>query len=149
MKDIQVVAVQTEDDIFNSLSSCAPSLYNQSVNSEEALRKLSSKYSKFGACYSVTIGGCMAGFVSCYVNDIQNHIAFLSIIVISKAYQGLGLGTLLLDIVFTVCKQNAMRGLRLEVDKNNSNAIRFYNNRGFVKEKDDATAGTLILFKDL
>lgn len=148
MKEIQVIEINKEDEIFNSLSLCSSALFNQDINNEETLKKLSHKYAENGVCYVVSVGGVVSGFVACYVNDRETFKGFLSIIVIKKEYQGLGLGALLLDVVFATCKQETIRELLLEVDSNNDLAIKFYKRRGFII-KESKSPNTIILSKPL
>ena len=55
-------------------------------------------------------------------------------IIISNKYQGLGLGTELLNYIQSDCKNEKMEYLRLEVDLKNANAIRFYTRNSFLEE---------------
>lgn len=148
MNDIEVLSLNREEDIFSTLSTCADSLHNQNVNNEETIKSLSSKYYTYGLCFGIKVRKEVAGFVSCYVNDTKNRRGFLSIIVVKKEYQGLGLGALLLDIVLTSCKLNNIDELVLEVEANNTEATRFYYSRGFEmnQTKED---GVLVLKKEL
>lgn len=148
MNDIQIRAIHSETDIFNSLSSCANSFFNQRVNNSDTLRNLSKKFSNHGVCHTINVGEGIAGFVSCYVNDTITQKGFLSIIVVKKEFQGFGFGTLLLDIVLSSCKIFGMKQLRLEVDPNNTSAINFYHKRGFLKDESNAH-GIINLYKQI
>jgi ribosomal protein S18 acetylase RimI-like enzyme len=141
MNSILVNKIYLEDDISSAMSSCSDSLFNQSINNPDVLKKLSKKYAENGLCYVVYLGKEISGFVSCYVNDYNTKKGFLSIIVVKQKFQGLGIGSLLLDVVLTSCKLEGMEELLLEVDKDNESAIMFYNQRGFsVKQKQSPTS---------
>lgn len=146
MNDIEINRIKSVREIHNSLLICSDSLFNQDINNEESLCKLSRKYAEFGVCFNICIESTIAAFVACYVNDSINKVGFLSIIVVRKGFQGLGLGSLLLDLVITMCKNNSITELRLEVDTVNTKAIQFYQKRGF-QQKNNKANGMLTLFK--
>lgn len=148
MNEIQLKALNTEIDIYDSLKSCADSLFNQRINNDETLMELSKKYAKYGRCYVVTIDDVTAGFVASYINDMVSLRAFLSILVVSNQYHGLGLGSLLLDVVLTSCKIFRMKELFLEVDANNEIAISLYEKRGFII-KDKTKPNSIIMCKNI
>ena len=74
-----------------------------------------------------------AGFVGFYANDSTGKTAFLSTIVVDQAYQGLGIGRLLVQECLKVSTERGMKKCRLEVDKRNQRAIRFYERLGFAR----------------
>jgi len=148
MDEILLKTIHLEGEINNALSSCSDSLFNQDINNEETIKKLSGKFAKKGVCYVVCVGNIISGFVAFYVNDYKTYKGYLSIIVVKKDYQGLGFGALLLDVVLSTCKKKGMRELLLEVDSNNDSAILFYNKRGFIIN-ESKTPNTLVLSKQI
>jgi len=143
MNDIILKPLNSEKDIYASLKLCADSLFNQSINNEESLIGLSKKYAKYGRCFVVVMDEDVTGFVAFYINDKESLRAFLSIIVVRNCYHGLGLGSLLFDVVLSSCKLSGMKELWLEVDAGNAIAISFYKQRGF--KKSECTSSDSIL----
>lgn len=83
--------------------------------------------------------GNLIGFISYYNNDSTKRNAFLTMILISKDFQGKGIGKLLLDFSIQDLKNSGFEFYTLEVSQNNANAISLYKSYGFVKkiEKED------------
>ncbi len=61
---------------------------------------------------------------------------YISNIATYPSFRGMGLGTKLLTFSEDVAKNRKMKRLVLEVEKENENAIKVYENFGFKKEKD-------------
>ncbi|HQJ56263.1 MAG TPA: GNAT family N-acetyltransferase [Caldisericia bacterium] len=61
---------------------------------------------------------------------------YISNIATYPSFRGMGLGTKLLTFSEDVAKNRKMKRLVLEVEKENKNAIKVYENFGFKKEKD-------------
>lgn len=76
------------------------------------------------------------GFCAFYANDIVSKTAFITLIATNKDFQNIGLGKLILQKVCEISSQVGMNKIRLEVNNNNVNAIRFYAHNGFNYEKD-------------
>ena len=126
--------IQDSHEIYSALSSLGDCLYNQEVNTPVTLQMLSDKFAKYGTVLIVRVREDTVGFCSFYTNDKTSFIAFLSMIVVKKDYQGHGIGNDLLDATIKKCKENGMQYVRLEVDNTNLRAISFYMHRGFVFE---------------
>ena len=129
---VKTESVQSLENIITALESCADDFYNGTVDKTVLAKKLS----QYGVFKKATIDGEIAGFIGYYANDLESGMAYLSTIVISKNYQGRGIGTLLLRECLDDCRNRGMITCRLEVDKNNTSAITFYKRFGFVKEKE-------------
>lgn len=71
------------------------------------------------------------GFAVFYANNHQTREAFLSMIAVKQKYRKDGIGSRLLMFVEKKSYQAGMRFLRLEVKKENSGAIIFYEKKGF------------------
>lgn len=89
------------------------------------------------------------GVAAFYANDHRDHVAFLSLLAVKEKYRGLGFGSTLLDEVTTVSMRCGMRKLRLEVRKENKNAINFYLEHGFTEERgySDCCATSTFMIK--
>ena len=69
--------------------------------------------------------GKIIGLSAIYANDSINHIGYISLIGIKKEYQNRGLGKELLQETLSFMKEKGMKECRLEVDKENLNALSF------------------------
>ena len=133
MKRMNVVKVESCQEIEKVLQSCRSDFFNQSLNNAEKIKELSEKFSKFGRVLAAYDGETTAGFIAYYVNN-ETKTAYISMIIIQKAHQGQGIGSVLLDAMLADSKNAAQQKVRLEVAKINEKAIGFYQKKGFVLE---------------
>jgi len=80
-------------------------------------------------CHEVA-GECL-GFVFFYCNAPETGTSYITLLGVDPAARRRGVGTALVNYVLEVAGQRAFRWCRLEVDKDNSAAIRFYQRLGF------------------
>lgn len=104
----------------------------QRENSEEIIDRIC----RFAYFFSVFDGSDSIGYIAFYANDKETNTGYISMIGVIDTYHGKGAGSLLLNKCIEISKSNGMCFLRLEVDKDNSNAIGFYKHEGFRYEKD-------------
>lgn len=76
------------------------------------------------------------GYNAFYCNNSETKIAYISLIAVDKTKQNKHVGKALLKSCEDICINNGMRYLDLEVRKNNTNAIRFYENNKFYMTKE-------------
>lgn len=124
--------VTEKGEIYEILKSFAPFFYDQSVNREESICRLSEKFSEF-AKFAVLKDSKneLYGFYALYCNDVITKTGYLSMIIVREKYQGYGLGRMLLQSAIEQCKINKMSLIKLEVDKTNLKALSFYKKMGF------------------
>lgn len=79
------------------------------------------------------------GFVSCYANDVEKRVAFVTSIGVDAAYHGRGIGQRLLQQAERIARANDMRCIRLEVDRTNRRAVRFYQKQGYSEVETPAS----------
>lgn len=103
------------------------------TNGEQQIMQLAKKLEQFGIVIAAEIGGAIIGFAAFYANDQIDRIAYLTLIAVNESVRGQHIGTILLDSVVELCITNGMKTLLLEVRKNNSGAIPFYEKLGFEK----------------
>ncbi len=82
------------------------------------------------------VNGNLKGVISYYNNDEAKEHSFLTLILISKDFQGKGLGKLLLQMSINDLKNKGFAYYSLEVLKSNEKAIRLYANNGFQNKQD-------------
>lgn len=73
-----------------------------------------------------------AAYCAFYANDADSLTAFISLIAVKPEYQHLHIGQRLLTYCLEIAVDRGMHFCALEVKKNNSSAIRFYEKNGFV-----------------
>ncbi len=78
----------------------------------------------------------LVGLIAFYANDKEANSAFISFIGIHQEYRNLGLGKILLDSSISYLKRMNFKFYGLEVISENSNAINFYLQQGFVHEEN-------------
>lgn len=98
------------------------------------LDALSAKYTQSATVLAAFLDGIAAGFVSFYMNDTINKIAYISMVVVKKRFRHQGIATMLMKDVIQECIINHFNVIRLEVNNSNQKAINMYIGLGFVFE---------------
>lgn len=90
--------------------------------------------SKISASADVIIAYCdsIVGYCAMYANDYKSREAYITLIAVKKEWQKQYIGKLLLDSSLSLARDKGMKKIRLEVNNDNDNAIRFYQNNSFV-----------------
>lgn len=120
------------------------SLFNKPFNVEEYAKKLIDK----GINIIFVEDGKDAGLVSFYANDSNTHIGYIAIIGVLADYKGKGLAQTLMDVCLSQCVDAGMEQVKLEVAKDNSRAIAFYEHYDF-SYLQDATGYSMVMIKKL
>lgn len=89
------------------------------------------KLQQYALTYKILEGNREVGFFSFYANDPGKRNAYLSLIAMKKDCRGRGIGSKALKFICSECEQRGFQILKLEVDKENEAAIRFYKANGF------------------
>lgn len=76
------------------------------------------------------------GFIAFYANNYDEKIAYLTQGLVIKDYQKCNIGKKLFKACEVVCKKEGFKYLKLEVNKDNINAIGFHSHYGFVKKEE-------------
>lgn len=134
---IQIIKKENKDCISEIIRICKKDMFSE--RSDDFLDSLAEKFSKSACFLAAYSDEKLAGYVAFYCNDTVSKTAFISIIVVKKCFQRIGLGSTLIDEAISTSKKNGMKRIRLEVDKNNEKAIAFYKKKGFKIESDTET----------
>lgn len=121
-----------------------PSLIEKIPNIDEYASKLFYKAEVYVSFTEPKI----LGLIAFYANDKKSKISYISQIAVQIYAQNMHIGKQLLDICFQVSKRNKMHKVKLEVNKNNKNAIRFYKKNGF-EFCDEASIESFYMIKNL
>lgn len=74
------------------------------------------------------------GYTAMYANDLENKIAYITLIAVRQDFQKNGVGKSLLNWCENTAYKKGMKILRLEVNKKNKKARTFYEKNGFEYE---------------
>lgn len=131
---IQTERLTDESSIRHVMTICREDFFDHSVAVEQRIRELAAKYASHAVFLQAKVDDETAGFISFYANDNVTLTAFLSMIVVRKAFQGKKIGSRFLRDATSILRQRGFSALRLEVRKDNTSAIRFYIRKGFTRE---------------
>jgi len=98
---------------------------------------------KDGICWVIEIeDGVIAGFLSCFGQRLLHHIDWvfeIQELIISRAYQGKGLGRILLEKLVATLKEKNVFSLEVTTNKKRINAQEFYKSVGFLNSHEKFT----------
>lgn len=107
------------------------------LDSRVDLVSYSQKLSRAAVNFFFRMSELDAAHAAVYTNRIDSGVAFLSSIAVDRQFRDSGVARELLKNVIAECRERRFRTLELEVGKNNSGAIRFYEGFGFRAQKLD------------
>lgn len=133
---IQFKRLTNENDIMHSLFSFLdvfPGLKLRIDSLENYIKKLSTN--------AIVIEGRLENesiaFAAIYNNDKYSLTGYIALIGVKKEFRGKAYGMKLLNYCLEQMKHSGMKQVKLEVDDDNTCAIRFYQQNGFtISEKD-------------
>ena len=128
---MEYIRAAGKDSVYNLLlefSEVFPHLEEKITNMDEYAEKLS----EFACVYTAKKDDDNVGVLVFYANDMKTKNAYISLIGVKKDYEGMGFGKELLTFCEQISQKNGMCILKLEVDEDNTRAIRFYEKNGFV-----------------
>lgn len=131
MEKVVIEEIYDSKDTFDILSEFSDRLVSLQKG-KEYIEKMSLKFSEYATVLALYQDDDIAAFSAFYRNDHETKKAFLSMIAVSKKYEGKGYGKKMLNEIEHICIKSGMTELVLEVNKNNFHALRFYENNGFV-----------------
>jgi ribosomal protein S18 acetylase RimI-like enzyme len=120
--------------IAEHLSRCdadfVPPLSSQ-VEINDYAKKITAKATRLEAWS----GGILVGLVAAYCNDQQMRIAYITSVSVLKEWKGKGIARCLVKQCIEHAKVSDMRQISLETAKDNTTAIKLYEQSGFVSGK--------------
>ena len=105
--------------------------YLPPLKNEEYRRSAAEKLSKYACCILLRKDYVNVGFAAIYANDKETKTGFIPFIAVSEHFRKRNYGTLLLDTLIRIAKDNQMEQIKLEVYKSNTNAQIFYLKNGY------------------
>lgn len=128
--------------LLNEYSNIFPNLSQRVIYNEFA-----QKLEAFADVYVLCVDGKNAGMIAFYSNDEIGKTAYITLIGVKKNFRNLGLGKQLLKFCESVSIEKGFTKIKLEVNKLNETAIRFYIRNGFSQISQDEKS--LYMMKEL
>lgn len=127
----KVIKLNTFNEILEVLE-----VFSDSLNSLSAGRTVRENFAKKfldnGIVLALKNSDEIVGFIAFYSNDSVKKISYISMIAVSPEHKRKGYGTKLIEAAVKSSREKNMKYIRLEVNKNNINAISFYKYFGFI-----------------
>lgn len=127
----KIIKLNTFNEILEVLE-----VFSDSLNSLSAGRTVRENFAKKfldnGIVLALKNSDEIVGFIAFYSNDSVKKISYISMIAVSPEHKRKGYGTKLIEAAVKSSKEKNMKYIRLEVNKNNINAISFYKYFGFI-----------------
>lgn len=127
----EIVRVTSEDDLREAWAvlglAYEPPIWERMEDYDGYLAKVAS----FATTLLLKFDGHVAGGISFYNNDRGTGRAFITQVMVSPVFQGLGIGTRLIAACEAECTASGMRMVGLEVHCDNHGAKRLYERCGF------------------
>ena len=112
------------------------------------LKQYAKKLFQYAENFVLSDGDKEIGFVSFYGNDDVDQMIYLTIIAISPQFKGHGFGTAVLNYLEKFGREHNRKKIKLEVDKDNTNAVCFYRKNGF-QITEEASAESVFMEKEI
>ncbi len=100
------------------------------------LKEYSCKLFQYSQTFEAWNNEELIGLIAAYVNDYETKIAYISNVSVLLEYSGKNIAQKLLENCIEFCKYQQFIEIRLEVNKENLRAIRFYEKNNFIKNSD-------------
>lgn len=127
----------TEQQILEHLKECDNN-FLPPLSQRVALQAYSKKIKEFAITFEAWSENILVGLVAAYTNATEQS-AFITNVSILKRFMGLSIAAKLTSNCIDYVKQNNFKEIKLEVHKNNTNAIGLYKKINFMQydTKDD------------
>lgn len=112
------------------------------------LKQYARKLFRHAENFILSDGDKEIGFVSFYGNDAVNQMIYLTIIAIRPQFKGHGFGTAVLNDLERFGREHGRKKIKLEVDKDNTDAVCFYRKNGF-RITEEASAESVFMEKEI
>lgn len=145
--DVEIEQIKNADEILNVLNEFdqvfIPRILEKVNSVEHYAKKLEMNANVYVAKRLKNLG-----FVTLYSNDYENKISYISFIGVKTDVRNMGVGKKLLDTCVEKAIEQGMKYIKLEVQKGNNSAMKFYSNNGF-SYYDEASSNSVHLIKEI
>ena len=97
------------------------------------LNKYSQKILDNAVRFECWSGDILVGLIAIYLNNFQTKVGYITSVSVSGSYKGKGIAKKILNDCFDFAQRKGFKEIKLEVHKNNENAIGLYKKVKFVK----------------
>lgn len=126
-----IVEVHSKNQIAEILTMFSGCLYTLSTGQVD-VEEIADKFYKYAHVIVYRKDDEFAGFAGFYCNDKKDKTAYISLIAVDPNHRNSGIGKALVNEVVKTAKESGMNIIKLEVRKNNQNAVLFYKSLGFM-----------------
>ena len=126
----RINTTKDKNEICRIIKAC-DAAFEEPVSEREIYPDLLQKICRYGI-FAFACQEEPAAYCAFYANDADSLTAYISLIAVKPEYQRLHIGRQLLEYCLKTAADRGMHYCALEVKKNNSSAIRFYQENGFV-----------------
>ena len=123
-------------NIVEHLTKCA-NCFSPSLNTYVEIDKYGKKIFDYAITFESWDSNKLVGLVAVYYNNNETKAGFITNISVLKEYQGTGIASKLIKNAIDFGRKNAFIKLMLEININNTKAVKLYKKHGFaVVEKN-------------
>jgi ribosomal protein S18 acetylase RimI-like enzyme len=122
----------TEKNIFLHLTDCDNN-FTPPLSERTDLGAYAKKLFEKAVTFEAWSDNYLIGLIAAYLNPDDKRSAFITNISVTKEFTGKGIASRLLRNCIAYCAKNDYFVITLEVNRNNSQAIGFYNKHQFIQ----------------
>jgi len=126
----------TSHQIADFLRGCDP-VFVSELSRKVVIEEYAMKLAEKAVCWEAWCGDRLVGMAAIYCNDLKERAAFITSISVLADWQRLGLGSRLVSQCIEHAQSLGFALIRLEVESQNSAAMRLYQKLGFVVDTVD------------
>ncbi|GEM_PF-1043864 len=132
-------------DILDFFADSLPPL----SDSAEYRYQLAEKLMQYGIVVCMMQEETYLAFSAFYANDTRAQTAYLSLIAVNENFRRQHLGQQILDQTIKIARSYGMKTIKLEVYRQNINAIRFYEKNGFRRAEAPENQNSFYMIKNI
>lgn len=95
------------------------------------LREYAEKINRYADSFEAWYNNELVGFLAVYLNDLENNRGYITNVSILKKYNNMGIASCLVNKASIYSRNLGFEILELEVNYNNTSAIRLYHKHNF------------------
>ena len=124
------VKTASKEQIYSHLKECDGN-FTPPLSSRGDLLDYSRKIFEKSVSFEAWQDKVLVGMINAYLNDPSSQTGFITNVSILKEYMGKGIASTLLEMCMEHARNLSYTGLKLEVSRENSAAIKLYSRAGF------------------
>lgn len=137
-----------EEDILEQIIKSCDAAFKNPVINKENKKELIIKIAN-NAFIIYAHNNNILGYIAFYANDKNTKEAYITLIAVKPGKQNNGIGTNLINECIYTSRKHGMKKLALKVDKDNENAIKFYESNGFMFCGEDDETKQYLMKRDI